>query len=220
MIKGIDVSGAQGSIEWNKIPSQDISFAICKATEGKTFTDKTFAKNWQGIKDNNLIRGAYHFARSNDPVDEANNFLAAAKDASIDDFLALDMESSNFYGQEFVEWCIAFLETVEEKNGATPVMYTGGPFFSTHSKGAPKDLLDKLLKYPLWLSAYVKNPKIFIPDPWKQVGLTIWQRSGDVAAPGESVLRLNGIKTVVDYNEYDGTIEEFKNFISYLALYK
>jgi lysozyme len=42
MIKGIDVSHWQGTIDWKKV---DASFAILKCTESTTYVDPTFTAN-------------------------------------------------------------------------------------------------------------------------------------------------------------------------------
>ena len=46
-LKGIDVSHHQGIILWDSVLTENISFAIVKATEGYTFKDTLFAKNWE-----------------------------------------------------------------------------------------------------------------------------------------------------------------------------
>src|SRR5258708_7749562 len=61
-IKGLDVSGYQGDIDWKTVSdSHKYSFVYIKATEGHDFTDDKFLKNWNGAKENKLLVGAYHF---------------------------------------------------------------------------------------------------------------------------------------------------------------
>lgn len=45
-VKGIDVSSYQGEIEWTQFEKQGIKFAFIKATEGSTFVDEYFERNW------------------------------------------------------------------------------------------------------------------------------------------------------------------------------
>jgi GH25 family lysozyme M1 (1,4-beta-N-acetylmuramidase) len=75
-INGIDVSHYQGTINWTSVKSAGIEFAICKATEGTTYTDPTFATNYSHMKSKGITRGAYHFARpASDAVTQARFFV-------------------------------------------------------------------------------------------------------------------------------------------------
>jgi GH25 family lysozyme M1 (1,4-beta-N-acetylmuramidase) len=58
------VESAQGQdrSNWQPVGSWgSLTFGICKATEGLTFTDPTFASNWANLHAESKIRGAYHF---------------------------------------------------------------------------------------------------------------------------------------------------------------
>lgn len=76
VIRGIDVSGWQGEIDWSRVAAdeQGIEFAFIKATEGGHvvdtnsggFLDRCFEANWSGATDAGLLVGAYHFARVSD----------------------------------------------------------------------------------------------------------------------------------------------------------
>jgi lysozyme len=59
---GLDVSHYQGQVDWRKVATRVNGFAVVKATEGLTYTDPTFARNWAAIlKAGFSRRGAYHF---------------------------------------------------------------------------------------------------------------------------------------------------------------
>ena len=60
-IDGIDVSHHNGTPDWSKVAAAGKVFAYAKATEGLTFKDSEFAKNWAAIKLSGMKRGAYHF---------------------------------------------------------------------------------------------------------------------------------------------------------------
>jgi lysozyme len=59
---GIDISKFQGN-EINQLNKQtdQLTFIICKATEGITYTDPDFKTNWPMIQSKGYVRGAYHF---------------------------------------------------------------------------------------------------------------------------------------------------------------
>jgi lysozyme len=213
MLEGIDVSKAQGIINWKSVTG--VEYAACKATEGIGYLDSQFKNNWAGIKDANIIRGAYHYAHTvNDPTKEANWFISQLTDLNMTDFLALDIEDkqSVFWGK-FSEWCLVFLDVIEQKTGIVPFVYTGGPFFDQHSAKTDAKILEKFKKYPLWLAAYVTNPDKFVPAAWKTLGWTVWQRSGDVAASGDTLLHVPGINGVVDRNQFKGTRTDFEKLV-------
>lgn len=223
MLEGIDVSDVQGFPKWDKVKAGGIEYAFCKATEGETYVTKRFSYNWKGIKEAGLIRGAYHFARTaNDPVKEVKNFVKTIGVLNKNDMIVLDIEDERnvLSKPQFLNWVLTFLETLKEETKVIPIVYTGGPYFDKHggkenNKGEwyPDDsLVKELSSYPLWLAAYTKTPDKYVPYAWKNVGWTIWQRSGDQCAKGDTVLRVPGINVVVDRNQYKGTVEDLEAF--------
>lgn len=211
---GIDVSSAQGVINWDTVAASNVaSYVFCKATEGLTFVDPQFATNWQAIKDHNWVRGAYQFARlNNDPVAEADHFISIVGSLDPTDMLVLDVETSPITGEAFLQWNLAWLERVESQTGTTPIVYTGGPFFSSSGASPTADEVARLSHFPLWLAAYTNSPDKFVPSEWKGLGWKFWQRSGDQAAPGTSILHVSGIHGNVDCDEFLGSLDELKAF--------
>lgn len=63
MIKGIDVSHWQGTIDWNKVKAAGIEFAIIKAggSDAGTYTDSKWEANYKGAKAAGIPIGAYYF---------------------------------------------------------------------------------------------------------------------------------------------------------------
>lgn len=212
-IVGIDVSAAQGAIDWDQVASSNmVNYVFCKATEGLNYKDTFFDKNWQAIKDHGWVRGAYSFARlNNDPVAEADFFISTVGDIDPTDMLVLDIETSPITGEKFLQWNLSWLERVESQTGVTPIVYTGGPFFSSH--GTPSaDEITRLSHFPLWLAAYVVSPDKFVPVEWKGLGWKFWQATGDVAPSGSTILHVPGIHGNVDRDEFIGTIDDLKVF--------
>jgi len=237
MIIGIDVSVAQGTIEWDKVKhwisssGESVGFAICKATQGNGYIDPQFRANWAGIASAGLIRGAYHFADPdpslNDAEREATFFFDTVSSQGFEsgvDFLALDIEQARkiHSGPEFVTWVLTFMRTLARLSKAEQVLYTGGPFFDTEAGNVDQHLQAELATYPLWLAAYVSSPDKYVPKPWAKVGWLIHQRSGDVAPAGETVLHVDGIgagRVNVDKDVlFDGSVEELKQKISELKV--
>jgi len=214
MIEGIDVSKYQGKIDWQKVVDGGlVQFAVAKATERKG-VDPRFKDNWDGIKKVGLLRGAYHFARTNRTfVEEAEHFLKSIGSVEAEDVLVLDIEESTIKNLEFTTWVLGWLEYVEKKSGKIPFIYTYGPFWETHVGKPSLEVVAKFQEYPLWLAAYTKDPEKFVPKIWKKLGWTLWQKSGNIAAPGEPLLFVPGITGVVDRNIFRGTLPELKKIV-------
>ena len=210
---GIDISGANGNIDWQQVANTGlVNFVFAKATEGLTFVDAQFKKNWQSIKDNGWIRGAYHFGRDgNDPIQEADHFISTVGDLDAGDLLVLDIETGSLKGTQFTDWVIAWCNRVVSKTNHIPIIYTGS-FWTGVAPTSTKDVIDQLSRYPLWLAAYVANPDKWVPMIWKQVGWKIWQVSGDVAPPGYSVLHLPGVHGNIDKDFFTGSLDDLKAF--------
>ncbi len=74
MTKGIDVSIHQGDIDWKKVKSDSVEFAILRAGYGREFPQKDaqFEKNYAGCKANAIPVGAYWYSYALS-VDEAKS---------------------------------------------------------------------------------------------------------------------------------------------------
>src|SRR3954454_13895522 len=57
--KGVDVSNWNGAINWTKVAQAGHSFAFGKATEGPSYTDKTYTTTRNGSEAAGLVFGAY-----------------------------------------------------------------------------------------------------------------------------------------------------------------
>jgi lysozyme len=214
LLQGIDVSAAQGVINWDAVVNSGlVNFVFCKATEGLGYVDPRFKFNWDAAKGHGYVRGAYHFARlSQDPVDEAKFFVNTVGLLDPADMLVLDIETASVSGVQFTDWTLAWLETVEKQSGTTPIVYTGGPFFNSHGGIPDQATMQRIARFPLWLAAYVTNPSNYVPIEWKTLGWKFWQKSGDIAAAGDSVLHVPGIVGNVDKDEFNGTLDDLKAF--------
>lgn len=158
---GVDVSNHDAGFDWS---ADGLSFGIAKATEGPAFTDGTFARNWTQIKQNGLVRGAYHFGRpGSDPVRQADRYLDVVKKQGLEkgDLLILDLEVTDGRSVEQVNtWARRWLERVRDATGVKPIFYSSWSFAQTHGEG--------LGDYPLWVAHYGKDKgEVTAPRPWK-----------------------------------------------------
>lgn len=132
--KGIDVSYANGSIDWTKAKTA-IDFAIIRSSFGSDLpsqTDSFFHQNASGCQKNNIPFGIYHFAyfiNEETAKQEADFAVRLAKEYTGVRFIALDVEEdseryANRLGQ-YPNWtvcCVAFMERVKAA-GYKPVFY-------------------------------------------------------------------------------------------------
>lgn len=174
MDKFIDVSNHQGTVNWDQVKASGRIGAICKATEGASYSDPTFHPNFNALAARSMVRGAYHFARpnSNSASVEANYFLNFVGSVQPYDILVLDIEVGT---GGLSAWALEWLQIVKDRTGITPWVYSYGPFLSAHLT-APG-----LAAYPLWLAAY-QGAQPPAHSPW--TSLEAWQHSSQVHVPG------------------------------------
>ena len=99
---GIDVSAWQNEIDFSKVKSEGIKIVYIKSSEGTTYIDPYFERNYQKAKENGLLIGAYHFVRArniNQAINEADFFASVIEGKQIDCKLAMDFES---FGNSYV----------------------------------------------------------------------------------------------------------------------
>jgi len=202
-LAGVDVASHQGQPDWRAVAASGVAFAFTKATGGTWYTNPTFARNWLGIRDAGLARGAYHYAFESSgqplpgdgPEAEADYFARALERAGgVDagDLLALDIEDGNGL---LGEWCLRWLRRVEALTGARPLVYTGAWFSVPHGFGKTPELAD----YALWLAHY-SNEWPDAPPPWGSV--SVHQFTDAMSVPG--------ISGKVDGNRFRGSVEDLR----------
>lgn len=197
VLEGIDVSHWQGAVNWSSVAAAGIRFAFCKATEHTSFLDGQFANNWAGMKNNNIVRGAYHFGRpSYDPIKQARFFYNAVKPTSGDLPLVLDLEATDGLAANAVRlWTQKFCQEVRRLMGRPPIIYTGYYFWQDNVGNSPHNY-DTMLWMPRW---GVSSP-LPLPVAWST--WTFWQytATGTVA----------GINPV-DRDQFNGNLSALQN---------
>nr|WP_315027212.1 GH25 family lysozyme [uncultured Chryseobacterium sp.] len=190
---GFDVSHYQNreDIKWDSLSIGNktipLEFVVMRATMGNKSADKHFEEFWEKAKKHNLIRGAYHFYRADeDPIIQANNFLANVKLESGDLPPILDIEKipKRKTNKKLVEDLKVWCKIIEETYGEKPIIYTYYHYYKDFLKGEFKD-------YPLWLANYNDVPTPSPDDEWD-----FWQFTENGI--------VHGINTKVDLDVYNG----------------
>lgn len=189
MLKGIDTSQHQGSVDEQKMRAAGVDFRIVKSTEGADFTDPRFSELLiERIRKQHMRVGVYHFlrpqpGRSGDV--EIRHAVRRAKAAGWgkpgDLRLAIDIEVTDL---STAATAIYFVQAVKEYKrlmGHAPLVYSF-PFFLQGLR------LKTTMNCPLWIAHFgAKTPTI--PMPWKHD--EIWQKSSSASVGGESPVDLN-----------------------------
>lgn len=180
---GIDVSHYEKTIDWAAVRSSGVRFAYIKATEGTGFIDPFFRTNWASAQESGLLRGAFHFFKANEPVEEqVKLFLDTVGTVGRDDLPpALDLEKDPGWAaltpSERVDRALAWLAGVQSALNVVPVIYTG-PSFAVDTLGSDR----RLKPFPLWLAHYTQASQPAVPTPWS--AWDYWQYTNRGSVPG------------------------------------
>jgi GH25 family lysozyme M1 (1,4-beta-N-acetylmuramidase) len=204
VIDGPDVSSYQhpygAKINWRAVSKTEKDFAIVKATEGTSYRNPWFWRDYDGARRAGLVRGSYHFARPGYPLvttarRQANYYVKHIGNVRTSNTLppALDLEWTGGLGRgALVTWAQLFLLQVRKLTNRTPLIYTY-PSFWTGALGDP----EALARYPLWMASY-SGPA--------DDSATLWQYT--------SGAHVDGIRGRVDMTVFTEPTEEWDSLRS------
>ena len=187
-LQGIDVSNHQGSIKWEQIDKSSISFVFIKATEGISYKDKYFDKNWNEASNNGFLKSAYHFYDvNNDGTKQAEHFIKVVpkEECTLPPVVDIEKVSDVEQGKVILE-IKEYVTLIEENYGVKPIIYCNIDTYNYYIKDIFKD-------YLIWFPTY--NTDAPAISNW-----TFWQYtdSGTV----------KGITGPVDFNKFNGNGED------------
>lgn len=197
-IYGIDVSEHNGTLDWAKIKSSGISFAIIRTGYGKSYTDKQFAANIKGAIAQGIPVGIYHFSYALDVEGVKKeaafvlSLLAPYKEKiSLPVFFDFEYDTIDYAKgkgvalgkQAFNDHTVAFCEAVKAAG------YIPGTYYNLDYKRRFVDD-SRLGGYVQWYAQYASKPT------W--TGYDLWQYS--------SSHRIDGINSRFDINVADDSI--------------
>ena len=208
MLKGIDVSGSQGNIDWTKAKN-DITFAILKMgniyDDEKLYIDSKFERNYKECQRLGIPTGIYIYNYCNSVEalkKETKEVLKYLEDRVLQMPIYLDMEDKSIASEgktKLTEQCIEFAKLVQAE-GYKAGVYANLNWFKNYIDAGK---FDKSIS--VWVAQYY--------DKCEYTGTyDIWQYASDG--------KVDGISGRVDvnylYNESiiiknsDGQIEEDK----------
>lgn len=184
LMKGIDVSVHNGSIDWQKVKNAGIQFAILRAGYGREFSQKDarFEENYRNAKAAGIPVGAYwySYAMSEDEARlEADVFLSVIKGKQFEMPVYFDLEEKKQFdlGKEKVSAIMrTFLERVESAGYFTG-LYGSASSLTTHTADDIKS------RYTIWMAHWAEQTNY-------SGSYSIWQYSSEG--------KVNGISGNVD----------------------
>ncbi len=158
MMKGIDVSVHNGTIDWQKVKNTGIDFAILRAGYGKfeSQKDERFEENYAGAKAVGLPIGAYWYSYAVTPDEarqEAEVCISILKDKQFEYPIFFDQEEKSQFdtGKENCSAMIRAFCEVLEKNGYWVGLYTNRSTLDTHIDD------DIKTRYAIWAAEWGSN---------------------------------------------------------------
>lgn len=198
-IRGIDISHYQTSIDWDvlrnaSINNDPVRFVFIKATEGVQLMDDNFNDNFYQARENDFVRGAYHFYVPGVDVKQQAQFYLHQVHLEPGDLPpVLDVEKTGHLTPAQVKKdVLTWLQIVEKHYGVKPILYTGYKFKMDY-------LNDSIFnQYPYWIAHYYVNELSYQGD-W-----VFWQHTDCGKVPG--------IKGFVDCNIFNGNLQQLMQF--------
>ena len=151
-LKGIDVSGWQGNIDFKKVKASGVEFVIVKAGYSTSTVD-TWEINFANAKNNGLKVGAYWYSYATtieQGVEEAKAFIKALKGKQLDFPVYLDLEEASQFskGKAFCTQLVeAFCGELEKAGYYAGVYASTCPFTSFVDEKVRE-------KRPAWIADY------------------------------------------------------------------
>lgn len=155
---GIDVSIWQGTINYEKVANSGVEIVYIRSSEGNSFVDPYYLRNYNNAKQNGLKVGFYHYLTATteqEAIEQADFFVSLVGGLEADCRLAMDFEQFNGLNiEEINNVSLTFLQRVEEKSGKEVVIYSD-------TYNAINTFSEELaIKYPIWIAEYdVEEPE-------------------------------------------------------------
>lgn len=204
-LKGIDISNHQRGLDLSKI---DCDFVIIKATEGKSYVDKSCDGFFQQALSLGKKLGVYHFANNSDNTaqQEADWFIQNTRGYIGKAIPVLDWEDNV---TDNVPWALEWLQRVEEAYGCKPLIYMSESVVNRHDWSPVANA-----NYGIWVAKYRDNLPDYNYDMsnagnmpsikyWSTMALWQWTSTG----------RLNGWNGNLDCNVFYGDAAAWDKYV-------
>ncbi len=155
LVKGIDVSYAQGNINWSHVKSDGVKFALIRAGYGKELSQKDgqFENNYAGCKSNGVPCGAYWYSYAKSAEEarqEAKTCLQVIGGKTFEYPIYFDLEEPSQFelGKKICSDMVqAFCDEIE-KAGYYSGLYCSTSYLDSHISDSIKN------RYAIWVAQY------------------------------------------------------------------
>lgn len=149
--EGIDVSHWEGTIDFRRVRRAGIRFVYIKSSEGSSYVDPDFERNYREARKNQLKVGFYHYVTARSVEEgraEARFFARVIRQKRYEGCPVMDFESFGSLTRERInEIALAFLEELREATGKRVAIYSD-------ENNAANTFDGRLTEYPLWIAKY------------------------------------------------------------------
>lgn len=185
-LNGIDVSYWQGKIDWEKVKSDGVDFAIIRigyrGENGQLYRDSNADYNIQQAQKAGVLVGVYFFSTAvniKEANEEASFVIEAIRGYKIscpvvydcEGYLDSDSRMYNLTSEERTENAVTFLKKIKS-NGYEPMFY-GAKSEIEYSKYWNTDLLEE--QYKIWVAYYSTPTYPQIETPSYNGKFDMWQ---------------------------------------------
>lgn len=205
MPKGIDVSKFQGNVDWNRVKNSGVTFAFARAIDDRTGTtaDPKFERNWDGMKNAGIFRGAYYFFRPRrNPTNAANLFVSTVGALGEGDLPpVIDIEDDDEVSAgTILDRMKIWIDIVEARLNRQVLIYTFTPFW--------RDTLGNSTRFsdhPLWIAHFTNAAQPRFPSAFPR--FSFWQHSESGS--------VSGVSGAVDLNRFNGSMAGLRAFAGF-----
>ena len=188
-------------IDWERLSHEPRVVAIIhKSTIGTSSVDPKYFERKREAKSRGYLWGSYHWGTADDPVKQADYYLATIKPEA-DELIALDLEDASSTTLMTARDAPLFIARVKERTGRFPILYTN------HSSA---ELISTDFRHsvfastPLWYARFKGTVNNFPAGLWDTY--TLWQFSSEL----NRQFAIPGTHSDMNVNVYNGSIEELK----------
>jgi GH25 family lysozyme M1 (1,4-beta-N-acetylmuramidase) len=206
---GIDVSSYQRTMDWQRAIDTGAKFAFCKASEGASWVDPTFAYNWQELRRRGIPHGAYHFFRPAQSVKQVERFVELVQPEQ-GELLVLDVENNGGLSRaDLTRKVVEAVEIIYARSGRYPILYSRSSWLNSNINVGDLPKLDYWLaqyRYPLpypFFTGMFPTEKIDIP-----AGVSREQVKFHQGTDKGNGIRRGAQSLYIDMNHFIGTNEE------------
>lgn len=204
MLKGIDVSAYNGTIDWGTVAAYGMDFAILRITEKGNAADSSFERNYKGCIDNHIPVGVYKYSYAlnvSEIQEEARKVLSTlnGRKLNLPVWLDLEWDKQKELGTKKISMLAeAFIKVITDAGYKAGIYYNAKQWYESVIGNDLKQ------KYDFWIASYPTHDDGTLQERLRPSYGVGWQYSSNAKIPG--------VLTVVDRSVFykDYTKEESK----------